>query len=390
MPKAAKCRIILTKKELDKDMKDPRISKLAKNLVNYSIAVGKEDKVLIEATDISSELVEEIVKEVYAAGGYPFVQLFDSQIERVVRMGANQKYYEKLRDYAMVRMKDMQCYIGIRGTKNSYELSDLPSKTVEMYSRIYAQEVHHDTRVGKTRWVILRYPNFSMAQLSGMTTEKFEDFYFDVCNLDYSKMDRAMDKLKALMDKTDKVRLVAKDTDLTFSIKGIGAVKCAGHMNIPDGEVYTAPVKNSVNGVIHYNAPSIENGTRYEDVRLTFKDGKIIEATSNFTEKCNAVFDTDEGARYVGEFAIGVNPYVTMPMGDILFDEKIAGSIHFTPGACYEDAYNGNKSAVHWDLVLIMTPEYGGGEIWFDDKLIRKDGLFVVEELKCLNPSNLK
>ncbi len=390
MPKAAKCRIILTKKELDKDMKDPRISKLAKNLVNYSIAVGKEDKVLIEATDISSELVEEIVKEVYAAGGYPFVQLFDSQIERVVRMGANQKYYEKLRDYAMVRMKDMQCYIGIRGTKNSYELSDLPSKTVEMYSRIYAQEVHHDTRVGKTRWVILRYPNFSMAQLSGMTTEKFEDFYFDVCNLDYSKMDRAMDKLKALMDKTDKVRLVAKDTDLTFSIKGIGAVKCAGHMNIPDGEVYTAPVKNSVNGVIHYNAPSIENGTRYEDVRLTFKDGKIIEATSNFTEKCNAVFDTDEGARYVGEFAIGVNPYVTTPMGDILFDEKIAGSIHFTPGACYEDAYNGNKSAVHWDLVLIMTPEYGGGEIWFDDKLIRKDGLFVVEELKCLNPSNLK
>lgn len=390
MPKAAKCRIILTKKELDKDMKDPRISKLAKNLVNYSIAVGKEDKVLIEATDISSELVEEIVKEVYAAGGYPFVQLFDSQIERVVRMGANQKYYEKLRDYAMVRMKDMQCYIGIRGTKNSYELSDLPSRTVEMYSRIYAQEVHHDTRVGKTRWVILRYPNFSMAQLSGMTTEKFEDFYFDVCNLDYSKMDRAMDKLKALMDKTDKVRLVAKDTDLTFSIKGIGAVKCAGHMNIPDGEVYTAPVKNSVNGVIHYNAPSIENGTRYEDVRLTFKDGKIIEATSNFTEKCNAVFDTDEGARYVGEFAIGVNPYVTTPMGDILFDEKIAGSIHFTPGACYEDAYNGNKSAVHWDLVLIMTPEYGGGEIWFDDKLIRKDGLFVVEELKCLNPSNLK
>jgi aminopeptidase len=390
VPKAAKCRIILTKKELDKDMKDPRISKLAKNLVNYSIAVGKEDKVLIEATDISSELVEEIVKEVYAAGGYPFVQLFDSQIERVVRMGANQKYYEKLRDYAMVRMKDMQCYIGIRGTKNSYELSDLPSKTVEMYSRIYAQEVHHDTRVGKTRWVILRYPNFSMAQLSGMTTEKFEDFYFDVCNLDYSKMDRAMDKLKALMDKTDKVRLVAKDTDLTFSIKGIGAVKCAGHMNIPDGEVYTAPVKNSVNGVIHYNAPSIENGTRYEDVRLTFKDGKIIEATSNFTEKCNAVFDTDEGARYVGEFAIGVNPYVTTPMGDILFDEKIAGSIHFTPGACYEDAYNGNKSAVHWDLVLIMTPEYGGGEIWFDDKLIRKDGLFVVEELKCLNPSNLK
>lgn len=371
-------------------MKDPRLITLANNLVNYSVAVKKGDRVLIEATDISSELVEELVKAVYAAGGYPFVELFDSQIERVLRSGADEKYFEKLRDYALVRMKDMQCYIGVRGNKNSYELSDVPSEKIDMYSRIYAQEVHHDTRVGKTRWVILRYPNYSMAQLSGMTTEKFEDFYFNVCNLDYSKMDKAMDALKKLMDKTDKVRLVAKDTDLTFSIKGIPAVKCAGHMNIPDGEVYTAPVRNSVNGVIHYNAPSIENGTRYEDVRLVFKDGKIVEATSNFTEKCNAVFDTDEGARYVGEFAIGVNPYVTTPMGDILFDEKIAGSIHFTPGACYEDAYNGNKSAVHWDLVLIMTPEYGGGEIWFDGKLIRKDGRFVLPELECLNPENLK
>ena len=371
-------------------MKDPRLITLANNLVNYSVAVKKGDRVLLEATDVGSELVVELVKAVYTAGGYPFVQLFDLEIERAVRSGADEKYFEKLKEYALARMKDMQCYIGVRGNKNSYELSDVPNAKMDMYSRIYAQEVHHDTRVGKTRWVILRYPNYSMAQLSGMTTEKFEDFYFDVCNLDYSKMDKAMNSLKALMEKTDKVRLVAKDTDLTFSIKGIPAVKCAGNMNIPDGEVYTAPVKDSVCGVIHYNAPSINNGTRFEDVRLVFKNGKIVEATSNFTEKCNAIFDTDLGARYVGEFAIGVNPYVTKPMGDILFDEKIAGSIHFTPGACYEDAYNGNKSAVHWDLVLIMTPEYGGGEIWFDDKLIRKDGRFVLPELECLNPENLK
>ena len=208
-------------------MKDPRLITLANNLVNYSVAVKKGDRVLIEATDISSELIEELVKAVYAAGGYPFVELFDSQVERVLRSGADEKYFEKLRDYALVRMKDMQCYIGVRGNKNSYELSDVPSEKIDMYSRIYAQEVHHDTRVGKTRWVILRYPNYSMAQLSGMTTEKFEDFYFNVCNLDYSKMDKAMDALKKLMDKTDKVRLVARDTDLTFSIKGIPAVKCA-------------------------------------------------------------------------------------------------------------------------------------------------------------------
>ena len=180
-----------------------------------------------------------------------------------------------------------------------------------------------------------------MSQLAGTSTEKFEEFYFNVCNLDYSKMDKAMDALVELMNKTDKVRIVAKDTDLEFSIKGIGAVKCSGNMNIPDGEVYTAPVKNSVNGVITYNAPSIENGIKFENVRLEFKDGKIINATANYTDACNAIFDTDEGARFVGEFALGVNPYIDKPMGDILFDEKISGSIHFTPGSCYEDAFNG-------------------------------------------------
>ena len=229
-----------------------------------------------------------------------------------------------------------------------------------------------------------------MAQNAGVSTEKFENFYFDVCTLDYSKMDRAMDALKALMDKTDKVRLVAKDTDLTFSIRGIPAIKCAGNMNIPDGEVYTAPVKDSVNGVITYNAPTLENGIKHEHVRLVFKDGKIVEATSSNTEALNAVLDTDAGARYVGEFAIGVNPYVTSPMLDILFDEKISGSIHFTPGCCYDDAFNGNKSSVHWDMVLIQTPEWGGGEIWFDGVLIRKDGRFVLPELYPLNPENLK
>jgi aminopeptidase len=229
-----------------------------------------------------------------------------------------------------------------------------------------------------------------MAQLAGSSTEAFEDFYFDVCTLDYSKMDRAMDALGALIEKTDKVRLVAKDTDLTFSIKGLPGIKCSGKRNIPDGEIFTAPVKDSVNGVITFNAPSIKDGLKFENVCLTFEKGKIVKATSNYTEKLNEILNIDEGARYVGEFSFGVNPFINDAIGDILFDEKIAGSIHFTPGSCYEECDNGNQSALHWDLVLIMTPEYGGGEIWFDDVLIRKDGLFVLDELKALNPENLK
>ena len=371
-------------------MLDPRVEKLASNLVNYSVRVKKGDKVLIEAFETDSQIVTELVKKVFEAGGQPFVEIRDNKVHRAMLMGGNEEYFKNWCKYDIYRMQDMDCYIGVRGSFNSFETSDVPSAQTEQYAVLYSHPVHHNTRVCKTRWVVLRYPHDSMAQLAGMPTEKFEDFYFNVCNLDYSKMDKAMNSLKALMDKTDKVRLVARDTDISFSIKGIGAIKCAGNMNIPDGEVYTAPVRNSVNGVIHYNAPSIQQGVKFEDVRLVFKDGKIVEATSNFTEKCNAIFDTDEGSRYVGEFAIGVNPFVTQPMGDILFDEKISGSIHFTPGASYEDAFNGNNSAVHWDLVLIQTPEYGGGEIWFDGVLIRKDGRFVLPELECLNPENLK
>ena len=203
-------------------------------------------------------------------------------------------------------------------------------------------------------------------------------------------MSRAMDSLKALMDKTDKVRLVAQNTDLTFSIKGIPAIKCDGERNIPDGEVYTAPVRDSINGKISYNTPSEYQGFKYENISFEIENGKIVKATANNEDRINNLLDTDEGARYFGEFAIGVNPFVLEPMLDILFDEKIAGSFHLTPGMAYEDANNGNKSAIHWDLVMIQRPEYGGGEIWFDDKLIRKDGMFVIDELKCLNPENLK
>ena len=371
-------------------LSDVRIKKLANVLVDYSVSCKKGDKVWIDYTGCDYQLVAEIIREVYAHGGMPFVFQSDARVKREILKGCTDEMLKVWAKRDAAFMNDCQCYIGIRGGENNYELSDVSEDRMQAYGKIYAQEVHHNIRVKKTKWVILRYPTQAMAQLAGMTTEQYEDYFFDVCTMDYRKMDKAMDPLVKLMNSTDKVRIVAKDTDLTFSIKNIGAVKCSGKCNIPDGEVYTAPVKNSVNGVIHYNIASIENGTRFEDVRLTFKDGKIIEATSNHTDKCNAIFDTDDGARYVGEFSFGLNPFITKGIGDILFDEKISGSIHFTPGACYDDAYNGNVSAVHWDLVLCQRPEYGGGEIYMDDVLVRKDGKFVLKELEGLNPENLK
>lgn len=369
---------------------DERIKTLAHNLVNYSVRVAEGEKVMVHYTGVdTTDLARAVIKEIYRAKGIPIVKYTDNRVLREILLGCNEEQLRLMAEADCLLMDSMDGYIGIRGGDNIAELSDIPADKMAMYGKLYSKPVHNERRVPHTKWVVLRYPNASMAQLSDMSLEAFEDYYFNVCNLDYSKMSAAMEPLVELMNRTDRVRIAGNGTDLTFSIKGIPAIKCAGEMNIPDGEVYTAPVRDSVNGVISYNTPSVYHGFTFENVRLTFENGKIIKAEANNNERINEVFDTDEGARYVGEFAIGVNPYVTNPMKDILFDEKIRGSIHFTPGDSYDDAPNGNKSSVHWDLVLIQTAEYGGGEIYFDDVLIRKDGIFVIDELKGLNPENL-
>lgn len=371
-------------------MRDPRLEQFAEVITGYSVDVQPGENVLIEMIGIEdSKFLKVLIEKVYEKSGNPFYNIKDPRVNRVFLKGANEEQLKNQIEIDLAQMKKMDAYIAVRGGDNITELSDVPSEKLNLYSKLYDEVL--DERVNNTKWVIMRYPTPSMAQLSGVPTDVFEDFYFDVCTLDYKKMDEAMDALKELMDKTNKVRLTSPGTDLTFSMAGLESEKCSGERNLPDGEVYSAPVRDSVNGVIQYNATTLYNGTTFDNVRLIFENGKIVEATSSDTKKLNEILDTDEGSRFVGEFAIGVNPYILHPMKDILFDEKIAGSIHFTPGASYEGPTdNGNRSAVHWDMVLIQRPEYGGGEIYFDDVLIRKDGLFVLPELEALNPENLK
>lgn len=371
-------------------MKDPRLNTLSRQLICYSCGLKAGEKVLIESFGAEKELVTALVDEAYAVGAKPYVILRDSSVERALLMGGTEEHWRETALLDAARMAEMQAYIGVRGGMNSYETSDVPSEKQQLYTKFYSQEVHGKIRVPNTRWVVLRYPTPAMAQLAETSTEAFEDYYFNVCNLDYRKMSKAMDPLVRRMEAADQVHILGKGTDLTFSIRGLPAIKCDGKCNIPDGEVFTAPVRDSVNGVIQYNTPSLYQGNVFNDMCLTFENGRIVKATSSDTERCNRIFDTDEGARYVGEFAIGVNPYITKAMKDTLFDEKIAGSFHFTPGASYDDCPNGNHSAIHWDLVCIQTPEYGGGEMYFDGELIRKDGRFVPEDLQGLNPENLK
>jgi len=369
---------------------DERIKILAHNLIHNAIMVKKGEKVLIHHIgETTNNLARQLIKETYKAEAIPFINYTDARIQRELLLNCSEEQLRVLAKNDSDLMSQMDCYLGVRGSDNISENSDVPASKQSLYETIYQTPVHHDIRVPKTRWCVLRYPNNSMAQLNNQSLEAFEDFYFDVCNLDYSKMGKAMVPLIGLMNKTDKVRITGPGTDLSFSIKDIPTIPCAGNMNIPDGEVYTAPVIDSVNGTLTYNAPAVFQGFTYENIFLEFKDGKIINATANDTKRINQVFDTDEGARFIGEFAIGVNPYILKPMKDTLFDEKIAGSFHFTPGNCYDEAPNGNKSAIHWDLVCIQREEFGGGEIYFDDVLIRKDGRFVLPDLELLNPEAL-
>ncbi|MDU4961024.1 MAG: aminopeptidase [Sporomusaceae bacterium] len=367
---------------------DPRKLTLAKTLIRHSTRLQPEENLLIEVFDGGIDLAKAVVDEAYAAGGRPYLIVKNSQLQRALLQQATADQLRLAGDWEASLMRQMHAYIGIRASDNVSELADVPTDKMGLYQQLWSKKVHSDIRVANTKWCVLRYPTASMAQLANMSTEGFEDFYFKVCCLDYARLGEAEKPLLALFERTDRVRIKGPGTDLTFSIKGIPAIQSYGLRNIPDGEVFTAPVRDSVNGVLTYNAPAVYQGITYENIRFEFASGKIVKASANHSEKLNQVLDTDEGARYIGEFALGVNPYITRPMKDTLFDEKIGGSFHFTPGNAYQTAFNGNTSAIHWDLVSIQTPEYGGGEIWFDDVLIRKDGRFTLPELAALNPEN--
>lgn len=369
-------------------MQDDRFDKLAALLVNYSTSLKSNEKVLIESFDAPDEMTIALIRAARKAKAVPFVQIQRARVSRELALEIDERQLGLTAAYELARMKKMDAYIAIRGSNNISELADVPIDRMKLIAK--KLRPLQDQRVQETKWVVLRWPTPAMAQLAGMSTEAFEDFFFKVCTLDYRKLQPGMQALKALMERTDKVQIKGPGTDLRFSIKGIAAIICGGDRNIPDGEVFSCPVKESVQGHVIFNAPSIYQSMGFDNIRLDFRDGKIVEATSNQTKKLNAILDSDAGARYIGEFSLGCNPYILYPMRDILFDEKIAGSFHFTPGQAYKEADNGNRSQVHWDMVSIQRKDYGGGEIYFDGKLIRRDGEFLAGPLRSLNWARFK
>jgi len=368
-------------------MSDPRYDSLARVLTGHSTKLKAGERVLIDVSDTPEEFVIAMIRAARAAKADPFVVMHSGRISRELALGATGSQAATMAEIDLARLKKVQAYIAVRGSQNISEMSDVPQAKMALLSEKLRPAL--DYRINKTRWVVLRWPTPSMAQQAQMSTEAFAEFFFRVCTLDYGAMIPGMKALKSLMDRTDRVEITGPGTDLRFSIKGIGSVICGGEHNIPDGEVFSCPVKDSVEGYVTFNAPTLNRGISFDQVRLEFSKGKIVKATANHTKALNEILDTDAGARFIGEFSLGFNPHILHPMRDILFDEKIAGSFHFTPGQAYEVAGNGNKSAIHWDMVCIQRKDYGGGEVWFDGKLIRKDGLFIPAALQALNPDRL-
>ena len=365
-------------------MKDKRNETLAEILLTYSVDLQPGEKLMLEIRGQDTlELAREIIRQATEMGGVPFWYYNDPSFTRVWTLGASEEQMEAYGRLHLALMKEIDAWLLLHGPDNPFDLADVDGEQLQLYRRLYSEPVHLQERVNNTKWCIVNYPTNSMAQLAEMSREAFEDFYYDVCCLDYARMSQAMDPLAELMERTDVVRVVSPGTDLCFSIKGIPAIKCDGQDNIPDGEVFTAPVRDSVNGYITFNIPALERGIIFNEIRLEFREGRVVDAACQGSARMlNEILDTDEGARYTGEFALGLNPLIVRPMKDALFDEKIAGSLHLALGDCDKDASNGNQSAIHWDIVQVQTKEHGGGEIYFDGEVIRKDGRFVDQELE--------
>lgn len=371
-------------------MTDPRTHDLAELVINHSCGLKPGESVLIEAVSAPREPVIALIRAARLAGATPLVSLKDDRIIRELCLSYDERGVKLMAECERHALSKVDAFVGLRAPANVHELADVPADKLKNVLRHYMQPVHWEQRNRTTKWVTLRWPTPAMAQRAGMSTEAFEEFFFSTCLVDYVKMAMVMEPLVHLMQQTDRVQVVGPGlTDLTFSIKGMAPHKDAGQHNVPDGEVATAPIIDSANGVIQFNVPTVYYNATFDNVLLELVDGNVVRAESDRSLVLDEMLDQDDGAKRLGEFAFGVNPRITQPIRDILFDEKMAGSIHLALGNAYPRCDNGNRSAIHWDLILSQTPEFGGGEIYFDGTLIRKDGLFVPPELMGLNPENL-
>lgn len=355
-------------------MVDPRIKKLADILANYSVKIKKGDIVELSCGPEAKPLVLELSKLILKKGASPLIRTGIEGFGHVYYKYASEESLKKKPVIAMFEAKHVQAWISIGTDYNTKELSEVDPKKMAIRSKV--MKLISDYIVNKDNWVILEYPTNALAQDAEMSLEDFEDFAYNACLADWKKESIRQEKLVKLVDKTKKVRIKSHDTDLTFSIKGKKAIKCCGHRNMPDGEVFTEPVKRSVNGYIAYSFPAIKGGREVDGIRLEFRNGKVIKATAEKNEDyLKTMIKIDEGASYIGEFGMGVNYGIKRFIKQILFDEKIGGTIHLALGRAYKETGGENKSSLHWDMIKDLRK---GGQVFFDDKLVMQNGKWKI------------
>lgn len=365
-------------------MMDVRLKQLGDNILNYSCQVKSGDKVLIESTKNSGELIKYLIREIYKRGALPFVILKESDIRREIILNGTEEQFKIMAEEQKTLMKEMDVYIEITEYDNCYEMNDVPIEKRRLFQKHFYQPVYREN--GIRRWTTVGFPTKSMAQRFEMSTESFENFYFSVVNANYQELSEKMEVLKSYLEKTDKVHLIGNDLDLSFSIKNMPVYICDGRINIPDGEVFVAPHLYSANGKIKFNVDTLYQGYKFSDLELVFENGKVIEEKSSKNQQVlTKILDTDEGSRFIGEFAIGTNPNITRPVGNIIYDEKMLGSFHIALGHTHPESDNKNRSAIHWDIVYRMEPEHGNAKMYFDDELIVDGGIFIPKKLQLLN-----
>ena len=357
---------------------------LAEQLLNHSVQLQAGENIMLQLIGLNGVgLIRALAEAARNKKAHPFIKIEDPEINRVLLEQGDDEFWKNQSDTDQLPlMKKMDAFIGIRASENIYESSGVPKEANKAYSRNFLNPVHFEERVNNTKWAVLRYPSAAFAMNAKMPTETFRKFYYDACLFDYNKLEKAMEPLEEVLRKTDEIHLKGNGTDIRFSVKDQNWIPCFGRRNIPDGELFSSPILDSVEGEITY-APSVYQGKPFEFVKLKVEKGVVVDFDSSNNGALEEILDTDEGARRFGEFSFGLNPIIKNPMYDILFDEKIYGSNHLTLGNDYEIAPNGNTSNIHWDLVCI------GADVFLDGELIRKNRLFVKESLKGLNPNKL-
>jgi len=353
-------------------MTDPRAKKAAQILVDHSAKLKKGDYVQIITDPEAKELALEVYKLALQRGAYPKIVVSLPGQSYIYYKYASKEQLSKFPEISYYEIKKTDAVIYIGAPNNTKELTNVDPKKISIRQRVCKKI--SDYRVNNTKWILYEYPTEALAQDAEMSLEEFTDFAYNATNVDWKKESKKQDKLKKILDKGKSVRIIGKNTDISFSIAGKKAIKCDGDHNMPDGEVFTEPVKHSINGYITYDFPAIHGGREVDGIRLEFKDGKVVKATATKNEEfLKQMLETDSGSRYVGEFGVGVNYNIKKFIKNTLFDEKIGGTIHLALGNAYQETGGENSSAIHWDMIKDLRK---GGKLYIDGKLVQENGKF--------------